>query len=168
MPDELVVDFGVIQYEPPDFGDMGEGEEGCPSIDDFTTVINEPDSRLGVCKSFDGFISPDGTYWGTKLAGLYYRNGSANLHEDFARLYTSSSEGIPLQSMNRYNYKDHLVFGLGWISCAWKMVFIPYPCILTPPKSRITEAQKHTLLRLFQLRSENLRHYFEAIGEGDM
>jgi hypothetical protein len=118
-----------------------------------------------IAARFDGYIAPDGAYYGTKPTGIDYHMGSANLHEDFAEMYVTKI--MHAKPTHLASYKDCLVEKHGWISCTWELFVLPGPQISGPDRSRITKAQKETLFRLFQIRGEDMKRYFEFTGEGE-
>lgn len=117
-----------------------------------------PETVEDVLRTWDGYIAPDGTFYATKPSGVFYWRGSAFVHEDWAR------ERFGGDLAGYRSAKDRLVYGEGWISCAFGLVLLGSAVIL-PSRERVTEAQKLTLLRVYEARGLDLGGYFRLLGE---
>jgi len=117
-----------------------------------------PDMVEDVLRKWDGYIAPDGAFHATKPSGAWYWRGSAFAHEDWAR------ERFGGDLAGYCSAKDRLVYGEGWISCAFDLMLTP-SAVIVPDRRRLTEVQKLTLLRVYEARGLDLRRYFELLGE---
>lgn len=134
-----------------------------PDEDEFLVAEDKPEQVMEI---FDGYIDPKGVFYGTKPTGLYSYKGSGLLHDEFARMYLKKYLGDDYGGIR--DPKDALIEHHGWISVTFEFVILKGKMDVSTPhnKRRITEAQKQTLMRLFQLHHKDMNAYFQAIGEG--
>jgi hypothetical protein len=110
-----------------------------------------------VMKDWDGFISPDGSFYATRPTGEFEHNGIEDCHEQFAYLYLNDNG---LLHKVQDTCKDALV-KLNWICCTFgitsrspwlrQMKFYDIMGPGNPP----TQAQIETIREILSLRRIN-------------
>jgi len=117
-----------------------------------------PEAARDVLRTWDGYIAPDGAYYATKPSGVFCWRGSAFAHEDWDRERFGGDLG------GYRSAKDRLVYGEGWISCAFNLMSVGSAVIIPGPE-RVAEAQKLALLRVYEARGLDLGDYFRLLEE---
>jgi hypothetical protein len=125
-----------VYYQPPN-----QGWIGMVLADDSSQFSPEQ-----VLTKWDGFVSPEGDFYGTRPTGFPEWNGIRDCHEYFASTVVACG--------SRQSCKGALVFDGGWVSCTFAvtsyMARIPTRDIVGPVT--ITDAQRETILAILAAR----------------
>jgi hypothetical protein len=111
-----------------------------------------------ITSGWEGFIDVEGKFYQTKPIGMSYWNDSANCHDDFACEYLSYNNVTDYE-----DEKDYMVYTLRWV--VYGHLISNGNVHVERPEGKLTKAQEDTLMKLFELNSDDMKEYFEYIEE---
>ena len=111
---------------------------------------------------WDGFIDPQGNFYESKPRGISYWNSSCNCHREWAIHYLATVDPFWKDTKKHRDPVDYLVLEMRWISYGYIQSLGE---VHVETHKYMTKAQKDTLFKLFELNKDDMKKYFEIIGD---